>query len=173
MFGPTPQIPTPDYDDPKEVFAFFGLAFYQAAVLEHGVLNLTVAVLGKKLSALSFADVANLYSNFDKHTFGQVLNALKSKMGVPADLEASLEKALKHRNHLAHRFFVNHDIDFMSDTGRRKMIDELILILQHLQVVESTMDEVCLEAWEKLGITKEWLEQQMHAFIARAQAIHS
>ena len=24
-----PQIPVPDYDDPKEIYAFFGLAYYQ------------------------------------------------------------------------------------------------------------------------------------------------
>lgn len=31
-----PEIPNPDYDDPKEIYAFFGLTYCKAAVLEHG-----------------------------------------------------------------------------------------------------------------------------------------
>lgn len=29
-----PDVPTPDFDDPKEVYAFFGLAAYAANLLE-------------------------------------------------------------------------------------------------------------------------------------------
>ena len=31
-----------------------------------------------------------------------------SKMTVPGDLEASLDKALKYRNYLTHRFFIDY-----------------------------------------------------------------
>ncbi len=42
------NIPEPNYDDPKELYAFFGLAYYNAALLEHDVLNLAVAMLAKQ-----------------------------------------------------------------------------------------------------------------------------
>ncbi len=155
-----PEIPKPDYDDPKEVYAFFGLAYYKAAVLEHGVLNIAVAMLAKRVPGVTAGDVEGLYQSFDKSTFGQVINAAKDKFDIPSGLEADLALALEKRNYLAHRFFVVHDVDFMVPAGRRAMIDELIEILQHLQSVDMRMDDIWMSAWESLGITKEWIEQK-------------
>ena len=165
-----PEIPKPDYSDPKEVFAFFGLAYYQAAVLEHGVLNLAVAMLAKRVPGITAGDVERLYESFDMSTFGQVINAAKAKFDMSPDLESELECALKKRNYLAHRFFVVHDIDFTTSSGQRKMIEELIGILKHFQAVDRRMDEIWIRAWESLGITKEWIEQKTSEFISERYA---
>ena len=161
-----PEIPKPDYDDPKEVFAFFGLAYYQAAVLEHGVLNLAVAMLAKRVSGITVGDVERLYESFDKSTFGQIIKAAKVRFEIPSDLEADLDFALEKRNHLAHHFFVVHDIDFLTSSGQRKMINELIEILEHFQSVDRRMDEIWMRAWESFGITKEWIEQKTREFVS-------
>ena len=115
-----PEIPKPDYNDPKEVYAFFGLAYYQSAVLEHGVLNLAVAMLAKGVPGITAGDVVRLYESFDKSTFGGIIKAAKAKFDMPSDLQIDLALALEKRNYLAHRFFIVHDIDFMMDSGRRK-----------------------------------------------------
>lgn len=162
-----PEIPQPDNDDPKEVYAFFGLTYYQAAVLEHGVLNLAVAMLAKNAPGITVGDVDKLYDSFDKKTFGPIIKAAtKSKCKIPDDLEADLSVALDQRNYLAHRFFIVHDIDFMIPAGRRKMIDELIEILKHLQSVDKRMDKLWMTAWESFGITKENIEQMMQEYVA-------
>ena len=161
-----PEIPKPDYDDPKEVFAFFGLAYYQAAVLEHGVLNLAVAMLAKRVPGVTAGDVERLYESFEKSTFGEIIKAAKTRFEVPTDLEADLALALEKRNYLAHRFFFVHDIDFMTPSGKRKMIDELIEILEHFQSVDIRMDEIWLRAWESFGVTKEWIEQKTREFVS-------
>lgn len=166
----SPQIPEPNYDDPKEIYAFFGLAYYQAAVLEHGVLNLAVAMLAKNIPGITVDDVDRLYESFDKSTFGHLINAAKTKFAVPSDLEADLALALGQRNYLAHRFFVVHDIDFMVPSGRRQMIDELIDILTHLRSVDARMDALWMTAWASFGITKEWIEQQMQEYVAHRRA---
>ena len=165
-----PQIPEPNYDDPKEIYAFFGLTYYQAAVLEHGVLNLAVAMLAKNISGITADDVDKLYESFDEKTFGHVINAAKAKFAVSSDLETDLAIALKQRNYLAHRFFVVHDIDLMVPSGRREMIDELIEILEHLRSVDTRMDALWMTAWESFGVTKEWIEQQMQEYVAHRQA---
>jgi len=161
-----PEIPKPEYEDPKEIYAFFGLTYYKAAVLEHGVLNLAVALLATETPGITVGEVDKLYEKFDKKTFGQVISAARNKFDFPADLEAHLEKALQQRNYLAHRFFVDHDIDLQVPDGRCQMIDELIGILRHLQSVDERMDELWLSAWEPLGITKEWIEEKMQEFVA-------
>ena len=163
-------IPEPNYDDPKEIYAFFGLTYYKAAVLEHGVLNLAVAMLAKHVPGVTVGDVDKLYESFEKNTFGQIVNAAKAKFAMPADLETDLALALKQRNYLAHRFFVVHDVDLMTTSGRRNMINELIEILKHVQSVDARMDPIWMTAWESFGITKEWVEQQMQEYVAHRQA---
>ncbi len=37
-------MPEPNLDDPKEVYAHFGLAVYRAQVMEEGLINLAVAL---------------------------------------------------------------------------------------------------------------------------------
>ncbi len=154
-----PEIPEPDYDDPKEVYAFFGLAYYQAAVLEHGVLNLAVAMLAKNVPGIAADDVEKLFESFDNQTFGQVINAAKSKFDIGSELEADLSDALKQRNYLAHRFFIVHAENFKVSSGRRIMIEELTKILKHLMSVDTRMDEIWMKAWESFGLTKELIEK--------------
>ena len=165
-----PEIPQPDYDDPKEVYAFFGLAYYQAAVLEHGVLNLAVAMLARNIPGITVGDVDTLYESFDKHTFGQVINVAKSKFDIAPDLEADLSVALQYRNYLAHRFFMVHDIDIRLPSGRRKMIDELIEILAHLISIDVRMDEIWMNAWRSFGLTKEMIESHLQEYVAHRKS---
>lgn len=151
--------PEPNYEDPKEVYAFFGLAFYKANVLEHGVLNLAVALLWQ--GNLGVDDVNRLYESFDTKTFGHILRVAKERYTFSIEFSQELDQALAHRNHLAHGFFKKHDINLMSKSGRKAMIDELIDICMHLAKVDKIMDEYWMSAWEEHGITKEWMEKQM------------
>ena len=159
------KIPEPDYEDPKEIYAFFGLTFYKANVLEHGVLNLTVALQAKNVPGVTVGDVNNLYESFDNQTFGRVISVAKKHFNFSDSFSDDLNIALNQRNYLAHRFFIDHDIDMLTDSGRRDMIDELIEILKHLRKVDSEMDEKWLSAWEYLGITKEWIEKEMQKYV--------
>lgn len=160
-----PNIPIPNYEDPKEIYAFFGLTFYKANVLEHGVLNLAVALQGKKVQGITVGDVNDLYESFDKKTFGHVISIAKKHFNFSDAFADELNIALNQRNYLAHRFFIDHDIDMLTDSGRRNMIDELVDILKHLIKVDLEMDEIWMSAWEYLGITKEWIEQEMEKYV--------
>lgn len=153
--------PDPNYEDPKEVYAFFGLAFYKANVLEHGVLNLAVALLAQGNLGVAVDDVSRLYESFDKKTFGHILRVAKDRYNFSPEFSRELDKALAHRNYLAHGFFKNNDINHISKSGRKEMIDELIDIWMHLSKVDKIMDDYWMSAWEEQGITKEWIEKQM------------
>jgi hypothetical protein len=71
--------PQPEYDDPKELYAFFGLAFYKANVLEHGVMNLAVALMAEGNLGITVDDVNRLYESFETKTFGQVIRVAKER----------------------------------------------------------------------------------------------
>lgn len=154
------QIPEPDYDDPKELYAFFGLVFYEAQVLEQGVVNLAVALSAKGLGRVTVGDVRRLYENFGERTFGKVINAARALTTFPPSLEADLIQALHYRNYLAHSFFVNHSEDAVRKRGRREMIDELRSILEFLVRVDAQFDPIWMSAWHVLGITQEWFDHK-------------
>ena len=54
-------VPEPEYDDPKEVYAFFGLAAYWIQLLEQGILNLWVGLRISGLKVPTWEDVRNFY----------------------------------------------------------------------------------------------------------------
>ncbi len=155
------EIPEPDYEDPKEVYAFFGLAFYMAQVLEQGVANLAVALHAKGVSPVTAGDIKILYERFDKQTFGQVLRAAQKVVFIDGDLVTDLEQALIKRNYLAHAFFVEHDANHMSQKGRVLMINELTQLISLFSDVDERFNRVWMEAWKALGVTEEWWQEQV------------
>ncbi len=126
------EIPDPEYDDPNELYAFFGLTFYRVQVLEQGVVNLAVALNVRGKGSVSVGDVLRLYEDYGGRTFGKVLHAVKQLTTIPHSLEADLKKALDYRNYLAHAFFVRHSEDALSEKGRHAMINELRTMLEFL-----------------------------------------
>ncbi|MBN1844834.1 MAG: hypothetical protein JW810_04060 [Sedimentisphaerales bacterium] len=154
------EIPKPEYDDPKELYAFFGLAFYNAQVLEQGVVNLAVALNAKGKGNVTVGDVLGLYEDYDGKTFGKVLGAAQQFTTFSPSLEVDLKKVLGYRNYLAHSFFIEHSEDALHGDGRRAMIDELRTILEFLVRVDSEFDPVWMSAWHVLGVTQEWFERK-------------
>ncbi|MGF6970723.1 hypothetical protein OKW43_007818 [Paraburkholderia sp. WC7.3g] len=159
------EMLVPDYDDPKEVWAYFGLAFYRANVLERGVHNLAIGMLSKEVPGLTSIDVESLYASHDSKTFGQVIGLAKRLFDFDEQIEHDLQRALDDRNYLAHSFFESHDIDLLSEPGRKKMIDELVAIAIRLKDIDQRMDPIWMSAWRHLGVTSEWIEDQMQRYV--------
>lgn len=156
-----PEIPQPDYNDPKEVFAFFGLAAYCAQLLEQGITNLLVGlqILEKKKN--NWIHVRNLYENADHETLGKLLKSVRELSPFDSQLDDELAEALKNRNYLMHQFFVEHSTSLLSAPGKRKMIDELRNIIAVFKSIDQKVDELWLSIWRKYGFTKERIEQEL------------
>lgn len=165
-----PEVPDPDYDDPKEVYALFGLAYYSMQVLEQGLVNLGVALSVKEVPGARFKTVGEIYDAMDDKTFGQVLRATRDQTGIPPHFATDLEEALQKRNYLAHRFFVVHDLDIRSAEGRRRMVDELRDVVMFVKRLDKEMDKVWMRAWERLGVTQEWIDRQIERLRAAEAA---
>src|SRR5258706_5380792 len=102
------DIPEPDDDDPKEVFAFFGLASYAAQVLEAELTNLLVAThLREEIPATSDA-VEELFSEHFTYTLGKLLKLARARVVLPQSTEALITEALPASNLFIHRFFDDH-----------------------------------------------------------------
>ena len=155
------DIPIQDYDDPKELYAFFGLTFYAAQVLEQGVVNLAVALKASGDPNVTSQLILDLYDDVGTKTFGRVLHIARDHMTIPATIDADLSVALKKRNHLAHHFFVEHDHDILTDAGRRKCIDLLIDDLPLFKRVDTDFDPIWQGAWAQFGITQDVIDRML------------
>lgn len=157
----------------REVYSRYGLAMYQAQVLEHGMVN--AVIIARVLPAMrNHSDKAAWEDAFDRvydvelaKTFGNMLRALEP-LGLPDDVIARLRAAKIERDHLAHRFFREHDEDFLSRAGRTRMIAACEDIIARFAAIDAELETVMQPLRERLGITAEWIETHMAAAFAAA-----
>ena len=163
-------VPDPDFEDPKEVYAFYGLAAYTAQVLEQGLLNWVVALMIAGERRVTPATVERLLETFEEQTFGQLLRIVRERVTVPAEVDSVLDHALRRRNYLVHRFFAVHSEDFISGAGRRSMIGELRDAVRLFEEADKASESVYLPLVARLGVTQEVISQQMDLLLQRAEA---
>jgi hypothetical protein len=168
----TKPVPEPDDYGEKDVYAFFGLAAFCAQVLEKGLLNWCVA--------LRMTDVAHKcgdlpeddpFRPLEKDTLAQLLRKVRAAVPVPAALDFLVDEVVDKRNYLSHHFFAAHDVSFMSEKGRRNMIDELRHLVQFIQNVDEQVDGLSLPLWEKLGVSLEMVKEQLQRMKEEAKGM--
>lgn len=142
------KIPEPEGTDAKEVFAFFGLCSYSAQVLEQGLVNFAVGLRALGLSRLTQEDFDSLFERMSKRTLGQLIADIRPYISVSTKLEHAIIQALHDRNYIAHTFFAKHDVDFMSDQGRIKMMEELREITERIRNVDQEIELITHPLWE-------------------------
>lgn len=156
----------------KEVYARFGLAIYFAQVLEHGLVNALVVLdlIPARRHLVRSADEwgENVDSFMDRHfetTMGRMMRSLRDVAEVPSDLETLLRDALKKRNWLAHDFFRERAVEFMSRAGQDQMIQEIDDCLSRFQEADRQLEEVVKPLREKAGLTDEVLEREYRSML--------
>jgi len=154
-------IPEPEDTGEKEVFAFFGLCSYCAQVLEQGVVNWAVGLHARGLTDLTGPAVSAAFDKEDRRTLGKLLHDVRHCVKIPHDTGTGLNQALSDRNFLFHRFFVQHDVDFGSNSGRQEMIDKLRAMTRRFQETDRRVNAVSIPLWETLGLTLELREAEL------------
>jgi len=152
----------------KTVYAHFGLALFLAQVLEHGLVNALVLVellptrAGNPVPHKQWEATYDSFceQNF-KATLGKMIRNLKEAVVIPANLERILDEALRKRNFLAHDYFRERDVAFLSKEGREKMIDELQDAQALFKAADTNVEEVTKTARDRYGITEEYINKML------------
>ncbi len=169
--------PAPDFDSVqvREVYSRYGLAMFMAQVLEHGMVN-TLLVLRLLPTMKDHANRSSWDEAFEHFydaelakTFGNMVRALEQTGAFSPDLVERLRAAKVHRDHLAHRFFREHDADFMSRSGRTRMIAECEELIELFQGIDREVEGIVAPQRAKFGITPEWIEK--HVALMEAEAL--
>ncbi|WP_322979948.1 hypothetical protein [Pseudomonas sp. C11] len=156
----------------KEVYAYFGLAIYQAQVLEHGIVNALVycdLIPNKVRTIRSKEEWAALFDTFmDGHfekTLGKMIRTLKATFPITTELESKLAESLKLRNFLAHHYFKDRIHLFLSCKGREQMIGELSRAREQFESTDSELEFLIKPIREKHGFTDEVLQMAYNDFL--------
>lgn len=159
----------------REVYSRYGLAMYQAQVLEHGIVNAVIVarmlptIRGHPERTAWEAAFDRAYDAELAKTFGNMLRALAT-LGLPDDLMDGLRVAKVERDRLAHRFFREHDEDFLGRSGRTAMIAECERAIEAFAAVDAELEAFMRLQRERYGITEEWIEGHLVDAIAAAEA---
>jgi len=151
------EIPEPDNYDPKEVYAFFGLASYFAQVLEKGLMIMIIAFRCKGLR-ITRSEFDALYTEHNKKTLGQLLNRARKSVSIPNDIGALLDEALLKRNWLMHHHFADRSAQFNTEIGRAQMISELQSLIHIFIEADHATEPIYMPLLEEFGVTEERVE---------------
>ncbi len=162
--------PEPDGSDPKEIYAFAGLALHHAQLLEQELQLFAAALDLSARTSISHQDVDALWDELSVRTLGQLLRAAGKWIQLPDSLARDLDEAVRVRNVVCHSFFADHAEDMLSETGRLELVDWLREAAAIMSAAEQRVMELRRPLWQSLGITEEMAAAEFEAAVARADA---
>jgi hypothetical protein len=159
-------VPVAEGSDVKEVYAFYGLAAYQAQVLEKALVNLVVALDADGVP-VQRSHFDTLFDRFDPRAFAQLAGVAGARVALSEPAQQLLAEALRRRHHLAHQFYVDHAAAFTTEEGRALMIEELRLLVELLQRASAEVERLYMPLLVKHGMTEARIRQLTEEMTAR------
>lgn len=158
----------------REVYSRYGLAMYQAQVLEHGIVN--AVIIARMLPTMrQYPDRTEWEKAFEQaydlelaKTFGNMIRALEA-LALPDNLMGRLRQAKTERDRLAHRFFREHDENFLGPSGRTRMIAECENAIEQFSATDAELEAFMRPQRKRYGITQDWVEAHVAAAISAAE----
>lgn len=125
----------PSLDD---IYRKFGETSEAAQLLETELGNKLLIIYGTEENLFEQPDPSKaqeIYDQINRHTLGQLIKKIHQKDKSTTDVAALLTEALKLRNHLAHSFYLRHNLRRNSQEGRTLMMHDLEIM--HNKILEA------------------------------------
>jgi len=155
----------------KEIYAFFGLAMYQASVFEVAVAN---AIVPFKIAIEqgSFATREEFHEAFDlemasqfKRGLGDLLRTLGKVHALPKELGGQFHRVLDRRNFLAHHFFRENAETFYSVAGREEMLGFIRSSIAMFDDATDALADFLQPKLDAVGLTKGRLAAEFRIYL--------
>ncbi len=144
----------PESDDIKEVYARFGLAYYQAEVLHRGLCNLYSLLQVPSAGPITRPRIEEHLRTAFESTLGQLLERLAPPL-LPARLIPRLRVALERRNFLAHHFWFERIHLMPSIKGIETMLNELASDTELFRELGKEIEKLVVSLYSRIGLTQE------------------
>ena len=167
-------------EEVKEIFAYFGRAFYEAGVLETG---LAMALLWSDFLAKVQSDYRAGGKTFNRSEYEAAFDAFldqqhRQVMGVlirrvtestvlSDELKAKIQEANRRRNFLTHHFWRERAVDFSTPIGRAQLIVELNEEAEFFAGVVDELDLAMVQVRENVGIDEAALQRHVTEFMTK------
>jgi hypothetical protein len=163
-------IEEPDEDEAKELYAHFGLAYYCANVLEHGIVNALcyIDLLDQRKTCRTRQEWERMvdahFDNSFSQTFGRLKSQIAGHAGTVPDIAAlmgDLEACAKERNFLAHHFWREYGGHWFSKAGRAAMVARLKAARDMFFDTTARLDAAVEPFAERHGLSKDVREHEL------------
>jgi len=167
------RVATMDDSQHRDVYAHFGLAMYLAQCLEQSIFLHLMFFDFFPRNVKDFKGKEHWQKDFDRYeseelgkTMGRLIQDFKDA-GQPTDeIKAVLTNVLVQRNRLAHKYFSEKSISFMSESGRSEMIAELESIQEMFSTAMAMIDAITMPVARGYGLTEEMQKRVMQEMMA-------
>ena len=160
----------------RDVYAYYGLAMYMAQNVERG-LSMLLALEGQPEGATAWDFDARLAENYQS-TFGELVSKfLSSSLAASTGLSARLQRANEQRNDLAHQYFWDRGIQFVSPGGQQAMIAELQQMKNNFELLDddlAALQEAAVKSHgEDIESFQSRVESNLHGYLSGVALPHS
>jgi hypothetical protein len=156
-------------EETREVYARYGLAMYFAQVVEHAIVNLMIALRLPQRGTLTKGDIDQFMDEAFAMTFGRLLQELR-RMGQSTHfLQRDLDQARDTRNWLAHQYFRDRAVQFMSPAGRVVMLQELDDATNLFLEVNEKLERLSAEVRASSKIGEDAIRQEYERLLLEVQ----
>lgn len=156
----------PESHHVREVYAHYGLAMYWAQCLEQSIFQHLLFFDHFPKAVKSYTTAEDWIVAIDryearelKQTMGRLIYRLREAGQTTSSIEQCLDGALKNRNWLAHGYFSDRAVDFMSPSGRDRMLEELGVLKGQFVSTSEKIDEITMPVARRYGLTAEKLAE--------------
>jgi hypothetical protein len=168
--------------DIRETYALFGRAIYAASCLEVGLAHALMfcefmAQAYQKIAATKLFNRKQHEAAFDAfmanqfaQTMGNIIKRVNALSEFNDDLKKRIVAAKERRNFLAHHYWRERSLDFMTAKGRAEMQKELWKDGDDFMQLDRDIDAATKATREKLGATDERLNAYSEKMLANIKA---
>ena len=158
------MVDQPDDDLIREMYAKFGLAYYQSECLHRGLCIIFAWSALPSLDLTTRPRVEERLAQAFSLTLGDV--AAKLEGVLPAELAGEIRQAVDTRNFLAHHFWFDRAHFMFSVNNVHQLITELDGYVEMFAQLDARVSEWLKLMRQKFGLTDEMLEDSLRRTIA-------
>jgi hypothetical protein len=148
----------------KEVYAQFGLAYYESECLHRELCMILAFNSSQNKLNITRPRIEEKLVDAFSLTLGQVKDSLKNIL--PNELYLKLEDAVKRRNFLAHHFWFDRIHLMLSIKGLRQMLEELSILTESFSKLDELVSNYSKSKLHQFGLTEEMLQKSLNEIIS-------
>ena len=143
------------------IYSYFGLAIYFSQILEETFSTMlwTNRVFKKKIkTSKELNEIIDTIEN-SKKTMGVFINEIKQSYNLDEKLRTDLDKMLKDRNFLVHKYFKIEIQKCFSEIGKKEMLEFFGNFIDQSKKIDSELQKYYVEYKIRMGVTEEKIEE--------------